>query len=223
MQRRTVVLVRSTSYGWLGLGQLLVTLSSVSVVAEMACQEKAIQFGYEHKPDVIVAAASISQRSTVPLLRAIRVAAAPASKILVVADRFEANEMAELADIGLSRHLLWSDVTAETFPQLLAAILSGNIVVASRAIADAFVAVHGDATYSDQEVPKLDPRSRRVLRQLADDRTHGEIARAEGVSARTVERIVTELKIDLDAPNQFVMGLKAIRSGLLCDDSMAQW
>lgn len=223
MQRRTVILVRSTSYGWLGLGQSLETLSSVSVVAETASQEQAIQLIYEHRPDVIVAAASISHRSTVPLLREIRAAAVPASKILVVTDRFEADEMAELADIGLAGHLLWSDVSAETFPQLLAAVLSGDIVVASRAIADAFVAVHGEATYSDQDVPKLDPRGRRVLRHLADGRTHGEIARAEGVSARTVERIVAELKIDLDAPNQFVLGLKAIRSGLLCDESMAQW
>lgn len=57
----------------------------------------------------------------------------------------------------------------------------------------------------------LTNRERAVVRHLASGMTHEQIAAAEGVSVRTVERDLHNLSTKLDAPTPFVLAMKANR------------
>ena len=68
---------------------------------------------------------------------------------------------------------------------------------------------------STQERVECNERERRVLTHLASGRTREQIASDEGMSARTVNRIVLDLEQKLDAHTPFVLGAKAVRAGLI--------
>lgn len=61
----------------------------------------------------------------------------------------------------------------------------------------------------------LSERERAVLQWLGQGRTEKEVARAEGVSRRTVTRIVATLEVKLEAPTLFVLGQRARQLGLV--------
>lgn len=54
-----------------------------------------------------------------------------------------------------------------------------------------------------------------MLCRLADGLTREQIAAGEGLSLRTVKRIVARLEEKLDAANPFVLGMKAAQLGMI--------
>lgn len=64
-------------------------------------------------------------------------------------------------------------------------------------------------------MPRLTARERAALRRLAEGLTRQEIAAAEGMSERTVQRIGADLREKLEAPTAFALGVKACQLGLI--------
>jgi len=54
-----------------------------------------------------------------------------------------------------------------------------------------------------------------VLHGLASGHSYEQIAAQAGLSLKKVERLIAELKVDLDAPTLFALGYQATRLGLL--------
>jgi DNA-binding NarL/FixJ family response regulator len=61
----------------------------------------------------------------------------------------------------------------------------------------------------------LSDRERRVLRALERGLSHGQIASEEHMSQATVERVSATLRQKFDAPNLFVLAVRATQAGLL--------
>lgn len=66
------------------------------------------------------------------------------------------------------------------------------------------------------EVPlKLSPREQVVLRLFATGQKGPDIARALGISYRTLKRIIADLQEQLGAPSMFTLGMRSVELGLV--------
>ena len=134
---------------------------------------------------------------------------------MLFAASFDPGDLAALTDVGLAGYLLWSDLTCETLRYCLSAVIAGDIMVGSGAVGRTFIETQCGAVPPREAPVRLTEREQAVLQRLAEGLTQKEIAATEGISATTVKRTIAKLEAKLDAPNQFVLGVKAARLGLV--------
>jgi DNA-binding NarL/FixJ family response regulator len=213
MQRRTVLLITSPEMGWAELHAALRTLEDVQVVGEVTTAHQAIELASRLRPDVILSAARVDGVSARPLLLDLQRRGEPASKIIVFAGRLDPDLFAAVDNLRLSGYLLWSDLSAEALPHVLAAVMAGDVVVGTPTVARAFIDTLCRPTRARPGAPRLSVHEQAVLRRLAEGLTYDEIATAEQLSERTVARIVADLREKLEAPTNFMLGMKAVELG----------
>jgi len=215
MPQHMLLLIRSRELGWGDLRLTLRSVDDVRVVGEATSADQATELATTHQPDVIITAATVEGASVLPVLSRILHDCCPTSKVIVVAARFDPAEVVALVDIGITGYLLWSGLCRDVLRHCLAAVIAGDIMLGNRVVARAFIdALRGGARPRETAV-RVTERERAVLQGLADGRTREEIGREEELSVRTVKRIIGELEVKLAAPNQFVLGVKAARLGLV--------
>ena len=217
MQRRTVLLIRSDACGWDDVRRALDGHPTVAVVGEAMSAHQAVDLAGAQKPNVILSAERIAGVSTLSLLVGLRTRLAPGSRIVVIASRFNPAELDGFAEIGVAAHLLWRDLSTETLGHVLTAVIQGDIVMASRDVASAYLAARRMTLNSHMPPVSLTAREWAVLRCLSHGHTHQQIAVEERISRRTVERVVATLMIKLDAVNEFMLGWKACHYELIDD------
>lgn len=215
MPASTVLLISSHELGWTDLRKALRSLEGVRVIGEATSADQARRLAIAHTPDVVLSALTVAGEAILPLLDDLRLECCPASKILLIATHFDANDLAALADLRTVGYLLWSDLTCESLCYCLGAVITGDIMVSSRAVGLAFIETQCGALLTRKDPVRLTARARAVLQGLADGLTRKEIARALRLSEPTVKRIVADLEARLDAPNPFVLGMTAARLGLV--------
>lgn len=93
--------------------------------------------------------------------------------------------------------------------------MAGDVVVGTPTVAQAFIATQCRPAQPRPGALQLTARERAVVRRLAAGLSHKEIATVEGMSPRTVDRIVADLYEKLDAPTAFALGVKAAQLGLV--------
>ncbi len=213
--QRTVLLLGADVVGWGELRQILADLPGVRVGGDTADLHEARRLAAAHAPDVIIAAATDTATPLLPQLAALRRACCPAAKIAVVAHRYTPGQVRAPLEAGIVGYLLWADLSGAVLRHALALLLVGDVVVGSRGVVTAFVAgLRGDAA-ARQAAAGISARERAILGHLAARRSYAAIAAAEGLGARTVERLVAGLEAKLDAPTHFVLALRAARLGLI--------
>lgn len=218
MEQETVLLVTSDSCGWAAARRSLAAHPAVTIVGETACASEACQLAVALQPGVIITAGRIEHRvSALTFLRDVRPKLPPETRLVVIAERFDPRDLEGFAEIGIAAHLLWRDLHTGTLGELVTTILTPGIVVASRDVANAFVAGRRPAASQQQLDGTITERDRAVLAGLAQNLTHDEIASRTSVSTRTVERRVESLKTKLSAPSTFMLGKRAGELGLLDD------
>lgn len=195
MRPHTMLLISAAEPGWRDLRTVIQAIAELRIVGETRSACQALHLAMTHAPDVILSAAIVEGVIAMPLLRGLR-RALPASKIVVLATRVDLQQMVVLKRIGVEGYLVWRDLPIEVIHHCLAAILLGDIVLTSRVV-------------RREGVVRLSPREQVVLGHLAAGLTQEAIARAEGLSRRTVQRIVADLEAKLHAPSGFVLGLHA--------------
>lgn len=213
MAPRSVYLIRSPGPLWDGLRNAVATLSDVAIVGETTRAAEARRLAPRLHPDAIVSGIDVEGVSAVPLLAELR-AHLPDAIIALFAGRYIAEELVGLAAIHAGGYFVWDDLGDATFPAALRAVLSGTFFVTSRLAASTFI----DAVLSPRPTGDdlhLTDRERAVLHHLASGMTHEQIAAAESVSLRTVERDLRSLSTMLDASTPFILGMKASRYRLI--------
>ena len=211
MRRQKVLLISSHEFGWVDLRLTLGALEEACVVGDATCLRKAMELVTACRPDVIISAARLDEVPTLPLLTDLHARLLPTSKIIILASRPDPAEFAALDGRHIAAYLIWSDLCRETLLHCLAAVLRSDIVVGSRSVATLYSDSHQQRRCPPTGSVQLTERERAVLRRLAEGLTQEQIARLEHLSPRTVERVVATLAAKLDAPSQFVLGLKAAR------------
>jgi DNA-binding NarL/FixJ family response regulator len=215
MQRRPVLLIPSDDCGWAGVRLALAAWPDLRVIGEATTAAHGVELALLLQPDIIIAAAELEGTAMLPLLSELHRTACARSTIILLASQPRPADPAAIERVEIAGYLLWSDLSTEALRYCLAAVITGDVVVISQAVATALLAERQRGSGAHSEPVPLTARKRMVLRCLAEGRTHKEIAVAEGLSPRTVERTVARLEQKLGAPTQFVLGMKAAQLGLL--------
>lgn len=118
-------------------------------------------------------------------------------------------------DTGVVGYLLWTGLSPAVLRHCLAAAIAGDVILGSGPVVRQFVAGLRGEGPAHLAAAGVTARERAILGRLAAGQSYGEIASAEAISARTVERIVAGLEHKLDALNHFVLALRAVRLGLI--------
>jgi len=216
MDTRTVLLIRSPDLGWAAVDAALRGLPGAEVVGETRCLVRGVELVRTRRPDVVLAPARLDGRSTRPALSSLRTALPRPPLVLLFGGGIDEEELAG-DGLAIDGHLLWHELSAETLGPLLAAFLSGEVVVASRSVLAAFVRSRGGPTvhHHGGEVPALTPRERSMLAGLVQGLSRKDLATREGVSPRTVERVVSDLHAKLGTSNPYALVARAIGLGLV--------
>lgn len=207
--RPTVLIARSDCLGWSELRAALDALPGIALVGDVAEPVQALEAAERERPNVILCGSSPG--ALVPLVSGLR-RACPASAIVVFATRIDIAELTELVRVGINGYLYWPDLTRASLTRLLLALLDDHVVVSSESVLDAVQAALAASGGSSSE---LAARERAVLVGLAAGLSRDEIARQEGISPRTVDRIVTRLEQRLGASSLFGLGIRVAELGLL--------
>jgi DNA-binding NarL/FixJ family response regulator len=215
MQRRTVLLISSPEIGWADLRAVLRSLRDIRIAGEATTAREAIAVAAAEAPGVIISAATVDGTSAAPLLLDLRLRVCPTSKIVVFASRLDPADFAVLGDDTLDGYLLWSDLSTGALRPCLDAVIAAGLVVVTPTVARTFIATRCRPPRPRPDAARLTRRERTVLRHLAGGLSRDKIATAEQISARTVDRILAEIEAKLDAPNAFVLGVKACQLGLI--------
>lgn len=214
MPTYTVLLIPGTEVGWMDVRALLHAMPDVRVVGETAEAADAVALTHDEQPRMILSATTIANVSALSLLTALR-QQAPTSRLLLFAPRFTVSELAAYADLGTAGFVVWGDLTCAALRDCLTVVLEADVHVSSQSAVDAFMETVRDPTRLRAAHVRLTEREQVVLRRLAEGRTHKQITDAEGMSERTVKRIMVSLQVKLDAPSQFVLGKRAAQLGLI--------
>ncbi len=197
--QHTVLLLGSDAIGWGELRQVLADLPDVRVVGDTADPAAARRLAAAHIPDAIIAAATLDGHPILPLLAELRRTCCPATKAILVAADYAPGRLRSPAVL---RHCL-------------AAAIAGDVILGSGAVVRRFVAGLRGEGPDRLAASGVTTRERAILGGLAAGRSYDAIAQAEGIGARTVERVVADLERRLDAPNLFALGLRAAQLGLV--------
>ncbi len=214
MLPRAVLLIPGNEVGWTDVRTTLRAMTTVRVVGEATDADDVLRLVADAPPRVILAAKTVGGAPTLPLLTEIR-RHAPATRLLIFASHYTTAELAAFAALVTSGCLLWSDLTVPVLRDCLAAVLEGDVHISSQSAVDAFMETVRDPARLHPAEIYLTERERAVLRHLAAGRTQKQIAGAEGMSERTVKRIVASLEEKLDVPSQFSLGVRAAQLGLV--------
>lgn len=213
--QRTVLLISSDDIGWREVRATLATLPDARVVGDTADLAEARRLAIEHRPAAIIAAAMLDDRPTIPLLAELHRDCCPASKIILLARRYEPGQLRAPEEVGIVGLLLWGDLSSAVLRHALALLLAGEIILGSRAVVTTFLAGLRGAGAGRLAAAGITERERAVLGRLAAGLTREQIAKAEGLSLRTVKRTIADLEQKLDAPNLFLLGLTAAQLGVI--------
>lgn len=166
MQRRTVLLIRSQELGWTELRLVLQSMNDVRVVGEATNAARGIELAILLNPDVIIAAAELEGTSLLPLLIDLHRSACATSRIILLASQLHPHELVAIDDVDFVGYLLWSDLSSETLRLCLAAVIVGDFVVASRAVAKAFIEAQRCAARAASAPTQLSSAAIRSLRPI---------------------------------------------------------
>lgn len=215
MQWRTVLLIGSDECGWADLRLALDEIAGLQVVGEATDALRGVELAIRLQPDVIVAATELGGAPLMPSLLDLHRAARIESKIIVFAANVSPQLFVAIDDVRITSYLLWPGLSSETLRHCLAAALDGDVVVVSRSVAESFIETQRRAPQEITTPVQLTKRERIVIAHMARGHYRHEIADAECIGLRTVERTIAGLERKLDAPTPFTLGMKVAQLGLL--------
>jgi len=170
-------------------------------------------------PDAVLSAPALGGQQTLPVLQQLR-DRWPGLNIIVLVDHHD-EQVHGYTSLPGSSCLCWSDLTTPSLRYCLLAALNAQLRIFTRSVPEAGSAASPDAPASATESNHLRPRARAVIEGLAAGHTEQQIARAEGIGLRTVQRTVADLQLLLGAPSMFLLGLQVERLSLLREMSLA--
>jgi DNA-binding NarL/FixJ family response regulator len=217
MEPKTVLLVKSREVGWAAVDAALASMPGVRVVGETLSAGRAVDLVATLRPDVILSAAMVDGTKMRPLLADLGCGSGPSPIVVLFGQQADPEGGENGNDLVVTAHLLWGELSTDTLNHVLAAVLSGEVIVASRPVVKAFVEArpHRGALPSREPPPTLTARERAVLRGLADGLTLEAVAASMGMSRRTVARVVAGVHEKLGTTSYYELGAKTAALGVL--------
>jgi DNA-binding NarL/FixJ family response regulator len=216
MPQRTIllVLVGVEHLGWAGLRATLHGMGGVRVLREAIGEQQALSSAAELHADVIVVGTGLESASPLLLVGELR-RCSPTSRIVVLGDDPAGDELLQYLTLNASAYLLWDGLSPAHLHRAIELVIDADVVMANRTAVESIATAWRLRSQTAADSLGLSVRERSVLCYLAAGLTRQQIAAAEAISLRSVERIVADLGDRLNAPSSFVMGVRAASLGLL--------
>jgi DNA-binding NarL/FixJ family response regulator len=207
--RKRLAVVAPNDLNWAAVRQLLVAMPRLDVVADIKSRDQLDSFGVVQQPEVVVAAPVLSGEPTPLLLEA--QSGWASARMIVLVDRFESARSIDLTRNPNASCLCWNDLTPEALEHCLLAALSAPLRMVSASIAEQQSEPAATPEYDEQ----FSQKGIAVLRGLGAGLTQQQVARHEGISLRTVQRVIAELQSQLNVRSLFALGRAVEQRGLL--------
>lgn len=186
--RKTALLVVGSHIGAAGVQSLLIDLPAIRLVAYQRQGPAAVRAAEQHKPSIILVGSDGVSEDVIVLLRQLRTAS-PESKIIVFSDEVERERLSSLWSVPIDGCLAWAEVTPENL-QAGVDLAVGGARFLSAATFDLLLMSPLEGT---ETTALLSEFERMVIRGFDTMLNERQIAEAEHVSVRTVERSVHAL------------------------------
>jgi two-component system, NarL family, response regulator LiaR len=194
-----------------GLRAFLELQDGIAVAGEAADGEEAIEAAVRLAPDVILMDLFMPRRDGVSAMRALR-ERAPAARVIVLTSYLDEDVLLPALRAGAAGYLLKNAPPQEVARAVRVADAGEALLdpsVAARLV-DALAAGGGD-----DPLDRLTPREREVLGLMGQGLSNKRIARALGVSEKTVKSHVGHVLAKLGVADRTQAAVLAVRAGLL--------
>jgi DNA-binding NarL/FixJ family response regulator len=188
-----------------GLRVLLEVQDGIEVVGEAGDGATALMLAAEQAPDVILLDIKLPGMDGIAVLGELR-ARDSAARVLVLTSATEPAS-ASLAVRSGAAGVLYKDVDPDALVRAIRSVHDGHLLLAPEA-ADALARSAGVAVAG---IDALTAREREVLAEIAKGRSNREIARALGVSEKTVKAHVSSVLAKLGVQDRTQAALLAVR------------
>jgi DNA-binding NarL/FixJ family response regulator len=183
-----------------------ITSDDVTVVAEAASAEEALELAPRVEPDVLLVDITLPGMSGVQLVREIA-PRLPHTKIIMLTVSATDRDLTDAFRAGANGYLT-KDLTPEALARAIRAARTGELIMPRRLAARLVerlsrrMPVPAGPDEHDAPVEALSDREREILRLLADGHTDREIATGLTISVRTVETHVSNILHKLGVRNR---------------------
>lgn len=196
-----------------GLVSVLEDQPEIEVVGSLDSAERAVAQIGRLRPDIVLLDLELPGMDGVAAIP--RLLAAHPSTGVIVFTAYDTEERVLGALRAGARGYLLKGATGQEIAQAIRAVQAGGSHLAPRVASTVLAQVKG----SPRTAPELSPREHEVLRLVADGLPTKQIARALGITERTVKFHVASLMRKLGADNRAQMVAVAAQRHLLQDDS----
>jgi DNA-binding NarL/FixJ family response regulator len=188
-----------------GLRVLLEVQDGIEVVGETGDADTALALAAEHAPDVILLDLKLPGPDGIAVLGELK-ARGDAARVLVLTSATEPAS-ASLAMRSGAAGVLYKDVDPDALVRAIRAVHDGHLLLAPEAAGTLL----RSASWSWGGLEALTSREREVLAELAKGRSNREIARALGVSEKTIKAHVSSVLAKLGVQDRTQAALLAVR------------
>jgi DNA-binding NarL/FixJ family response regulator len=188
-----------------GLRVLLEVQDGVEVVGEAGDGDTALALAAEHAPDVILLDLKLPGLDGIAVLGELK-ARGDDARVLVLTSATEPAS-ASLAVRSGAAGVLYKDVDPDALVRAIRAVHDGHLLLAPEAAGTLL----RSASWNWGGLDALTSREREVLAELAKGRSNREIARALGVSEKTVKAHVSSVLAKLGVQDRTQAALFAVR------------
>jgi DNA-binding NarL/FixJ family response regulator len=177
-----------------------------TVVGEAGDGEEALRAIAETRPDVVLLDLKMPGLDGQGVLERLA-SAEDAPRVLVLTSATDAERVPNAITAGAAG-FVYKDIDPDALASAIRTVHAGQLLLAPVAMRGL---MNGNATAS---APSLTPRESQVLGLIAKGQTNRQIARALGVSEKTVKTHVTNLLRRIDAADRTQAALWAVRHGI---------
>jgi len=190
-----------------GLKVLLEVQDGIEVAGEAGDGTAALALAAEHAPDVILLDLKLPGLDGIAVLGELK-ARGSASRVLVLTSATEPAS-ASLAVRSGAAGVIYKDVDPDALVRAIRSVHDGHLLLAPEAAGSL---VRSAGTWSPADgLDALTRREREVLAEIAKGRSNREIARALGVSEKTVKAHVSSVLAKLGVQDRTQAALLAVR------------
>jgi len=210
MGQHRLFLIGADSLAWDGLRTIVSRMPDMKLIGEAFDPRGAVHAATAAAPDAVLLCSPLQGRPSSGLALDLN-QRRPKTRVMVLAETVETDELPVYASAHVAGYLLLNGLNAAAVQLCLRAVLEANLVVTTAEVARARGEAWQRSVPAVAQPPPaaLKEREHAVLRGLAAGLAREEIAAAEHLSLRTVERIVAMLEAQFEAPSAFVLGMKA--------------
>ncbi|WP_075214442.1 response regulator [Mongoliimonas terrestris] len=190
-----------------GFRRLLERQVGMAVVSEAGDGETAVEAFRDYRPDVVLMDLSMPGAGGLPAVQAI-LSRDPDARIIVVS-MHQGAVFAQRAMAAGARGFVSKSSPPEELVRAIKAVMTGRRVLSSDMAQEiAHTSLGGD------DMASLTPREREILTMLARGMNGRSIADRLGLSSKTVQNNLSQIRLKLNASGDADLVLKAQRAGL---------